>query len=108
MGKMESSQNQELQYVEQIQRQQFMEFTSAWDNYMSEYEQNAFQSVERLRHEQIQELNEYRNTYLERQGNRYLPSRKLMDVRVMERKSFGVKQYEQAVQFSQLSESMEV
>jgi hypothetical protein len=31
-----------------------------------------------------------------------------MDLRVMERKSFGVKQYEQAVQFSQMSEIMEV
>jgi hypothetical protein len=49
MGKMETSQNQELKYVEQIQRQQFTEFTSAWDNYMQEYESNAFQSVERLR-----------------------------------------------------------
>jgi len=58
---------------------------------MTEYESNAFQSVERLRQDQINELNEYRNTYLEKQGNRYLPSRKLMDVRVMERKSFGVK-----------------
>ena len=31
-----------------------------------------------------------------------------MDLRVMERKSFGVKQYEQAVQFSQMSEQMEI
>jgi len=31
-----------------------------------------------------------------------------MDVRVMERKSFGVKQYEKAVEYSNLSEQMEI
>lgn len=49
MRRMEESQNQELVYVEQIQRKQFAEFTDAWDNYMSEYEANAYQSVDRLR-----------------------------------------------------------
>ena len=49
MRRMEESQNQELLYVEQIQRKQFAEFTDAWDQYMSEYEANAYQSVDRLR-----------------------------------------------------------
>jgi len=49
MRRMEESQNQELIYVEQIQRKQFAEFTEAWDSYMSEYEANAYQSIDRLR-----------------------------------------------------------
>jgi len=46
---MEESQHQELLYVESVQRKQFAEFTEAWDVYMSEYEANAFQSIDRLR-----------------------------------------------------------
>jgi len=46
---MEQSQNQELLYVEHIQRKQFAEFTEAWDQYMSEYESNAYQSSDHLR-----------------------------------------------------------
>lgn len=93
MRKMEATQNAELLHVEQIQRQQFQEFTDAWDSYMGEYEQNAFLSVERLKQDQMRELTAFREGYFDQVKNRYLPSKRLLDIRTAERKAFSSKQY---------------
>ena len=105
---MEQAQQLELIHVEQIQRQQFQEFTDAWDSYMGEYEHNAFQSVERMKTDQNDEVNEFRQTFLQRVSNRYQLSRKIIDVKTMERKAFSSKLYEQAEQHSQVAEQMEI
>ncbi len=46
---MRVAQEQELLTVENAQRVQYQEFSSAWDKYMQEYEQAAFQSLENLK-----------------------------------------------------------
>ena len=53
---MQLKQQQELLQVELIQRQQFVEFTQAWDVYMTEYESAAYQSLERLKSEHDAEI----------------------------------------------------
>ena len=62
---------------------------------MSEYEANAYQSIDRLRQDQLQELNLFRENYPQI-AQRYRPSKKLLDVGHLERRSFGVKLYDQA------------
>jgi hypothetical protein len=42
---MELAQREELKEVENLQRNQFLQFTVAWDNYMQEYERMAYLSV---------------------------------------------------------------
>jgi hypothetical protein len=104
---MEEIQHQELLYVESIQRTQFSEFTEAWDVYMSEYEANAFHSIDRLRQDQLSELNAFREGYPQA-AERYRPSKQLLDMTLMERKSFGVKLYDRATEYVRIAEQMEV
>lgn len=54
MNRMEHKQKNELLYIEQIQREQFAEFTEAWDSYMSEYEMQAAEGIEKLKSEHYQ------------------------------------------------------
>jgi len=82
-----------LLYVENIQRKQFAEFTEAWDSYMSEYEANAFQSIDHMRQDQLLELNDFREKY-PYTAQRYHPSKRLIDVELLERRNFGIKQYD--------------
>lgn len=42
-------QEEELLQVENAQKQQFIEFTNAWDNYMADYEATAYMSLEKLK-----------------------------------------------------------
>ena len=46
---MRQAQEQELVTVESAQRSQFLEFSGAWDNYMSVYEATAYLSLEKLK-----------------------------------------------------------
>ena len=54
---MRSAQEQELVTVETAQRSQFLEFSQAWDNYMSDYEATAYLSLEKLKEKHLMELN---------------------------------------------------
>jgi len=56
MQNMRQAQEQELITVENAQRQQFLEFSQAWDNYMSDYEATAYLSLEKLKEKHILEL----------------------------------------------------
>jgi hypothetical protein len=42
--------------VENAQRQQFLEFSQAWDNYMADYEATAYLSLEKLREKHLMEI----------------------------------------------------
>ena len=53
---MRQAQEQELQTVENAQRSQFLEFSGAWDNYMSDYEATAYLSLEKLKEKHLLEI----------------------------------------------------
>lgn len=53
---MRQAQEQELSTVETAQRSQFLEFSSAWDNYMSDYEATAYLSLEKLKEKHLLEI----------------------------------------------------
>ena len=42
--------------VEAAQRSQFLEFSGAWDNYMSDYEATAYLSLEKLKEKHTLEI----------------------------------------------------
>ena len=44
-----SKQERELQAIEEAQKAQFIEFSGAWDKYMSDYETTALTSLEKLK-----------------------------------------------------------
>ena len=56
MQNMRSAQEQELVTVENAQRSQFLEFSQAWDNYMSDYEATAYLSLEKLKEKHLLEI----------------------------------------------------
>lgn len=49
----------EMREVEQAQKQQFLEFSAAWDRYMADYESTAYMSLERLRERHAAEFSAY-------------------------------------------------
>jgi len=51
-----TAQEEELQSIENAQKQQFLEFSTAWDNYMSEYEATAYLSLEKLKEKHLLEF----------------------------------------------------
>ena len=53
---MRQAQEQELVTVENAQRAQFLEFSQAWDNYMSDYEATAYLSLEKLMEKHLLEI----------------------------------------------------
>ncbi len=53
---MRQAQEQELITVENAQRAQFLEFSQAWDNYMSDYEATAYLSLEKLKEKHLLEI----------------------------------------------------
>ena len=61
LRRMEIKQRDELLQIEAIQRNQFQEFTDAWDDYMQSYEQTAIESIRRLKSEQESEVFGLRN-----------------------------------------------
>ena len=53
---MRNRQALELQKIESIQRNQFIEFTNAWDIYMQDYEAAAYESLRKMREKQDFEI----------------------------------------------------
>ena len=51
-----AAQEQELQNIEAAQKAQFLEFSQAWDNYMSDYEATAYLSLEKLKEKHMLEF----------------------------------------------------
>lgn len=67
--------------VEEAQKAQFIEFSEAWDNYMAQYEETAFKSLERLKEKQILELQEFQAKALKEAKLKVKNSRELLELR---------------------------
>ena len=104
--RLEQKQREELVQIEQIQRSQFQEFTDAWDDYMTQYEQTAIESIERLKSEQEAEIFALRNRF-EHSPLKYVRSKKLTQYRALEQKHFSTKNYDGATYFKYLSDELE-
>lgn len=80
---------------------QFDEFNQAWDKYMSDYEEAAFESVERLKDKHLKEINELYDKVKNEFKVKFKWSRELMDLRKQEKIMFSVKDYEKAEELRQ-------
>ena len=48
-----------MQDIEAAQKAQFLEFSQAWDNYMSDYEATAYLSLEKLKEKHMVEFQKF-------------------------------------------------
>jgi hypothetical protein len=85
-----------------LQRTQFEEFTSAWDQYMIDYEMAAYQSVERMKKEHAFEIDYLKQDFMS-SPRRYKPSKKLVEFRSQEAKTFSAKNYDGATYYKQMA-----
>ncbi len=93
---MRQAQEQELITVESAQRSQFLEFSGAWDNYMSDYEATAYLSLEKLKEKHQLEIQQLHERIRQEYSAKVLLSRTLMELKDKVKKLTFSKRYEDA------------
>lgn len=78
---MRSAQEQELLTVENAQKAQFIEFSQAWDNYMSDYEATAYLSLEKLKEKHLMEIEKLRDKIRKESKIKLKLSKELLEMR---------------------------
>mmetsp|Transcript_39709 Transcript_39709/g.60854 ORF Transcript_39709/g.60854 Transcript_39709/m.60854 type:complete len:128 (+) Transcript_39709:971-1354(+) len=104
---MKIAQQRELINIENAQRIQYQEFADAWDKYMSDYEQTAFDLVEQLKAKQDQELDEMRQFVTEKFYNDHRWNKQIIELRKQERIYFSVKDYVNAEKVKLICQTLE-
>lgn len=82
--------------MESAQRSQFLEFSGAWDNYMSDYEATAYLSLEKLKEKHELEIRQIRERLRQEHLHKIVYSRQLMELKDKVRKLTFSKRYEEA------------
>jgi hypothetical protein len=82
--------------VESAQRSQFLEFSGAWDNYMSDYEATAYLSLEKLKEKHELEIRQIREKIRQEHLHKIVYSKQLMELKDKVRKLTFSKRYEEA------------
>ena len=82
--------------MERAQRAQFLEFSAAWDNYMSDYEATAYLSLEKLKEKHQLEIQQLHERLRAEASQKTTHSRKLMELKDKTRKLMYSKRYEEA------------
>ena len=93
---MKQAQEQELITVESAQRAQFLEFSSAWDNYMSDYEATAYLSLEKLKEKHLLEIQQLHERIRKEYSTKITFTKELMEMRKKVQKLMHTKRYEEA------------
>ena len=82
--------------MESAQRSQFLEFSGAWDNYMSDYEATAYLSLEKLKEKHELEIRQIREKIRQEHSHKIVYSKQLMELKDKVRKLTFSKRYEEA------------
>lgn len=82
--------------MESAQRSQFLEFSGAWDNYMSDYEATAYLSLEKLKEKHELEIRQIREKIRQEHLHKIVYSKQLMELKDKVRKLTFSKRYEEA------------
>jgi hypothetical protein len=94
--------------LEQNQREQFSKFSDAWDNYMAEYEQAAYLSLEQLTQDQLQEARNLRNNISKNYPIIGKPiNKKIIDYQNKEKALTQMKKYDAAERIKRKREALE-
>lgn len=105
----QQAQVHELAEVEIAQKQQFLEFSAAWDRYMADYESTAYMSLERLKEQHAQAFSIFQG---ELHANHAAPksvkySRELLEMRRKEHALAKLGKYEEAYQIKNNADNLE-
>ena len=93
---MKAAQEQELLTVENAQKEQFIEFSQAWDNYMSDYEATAYLSLEKLKEKHLMELQPLHEKLRAEYKIKLKYSKELMEMKKRVKVFMSMKRYEDA------------
>ena len=93
---MKAAQEQELLTVENAQKEQFIEFSQAWDNYMSDYEATAYLSLEKLKEKHLMELQQLHEKLRAEYKIKLKYSKELMEMKKRVKVFMSMKRYEDA------------
>lgn len=93
---MRTAQEQELLTVENAQKAQFIEFSQAWDNYMSDYEATAYLSLEKLKEKHLMEIEQLREKIRKESKIKLKLSKELIEMRKKVRLLVSMKEYDEA------------
>jgi len=107
LSSMRMAQDQELQNVENTQKQQFAEFSAAWDNYMAEYEATAYRSLEKLKEKHMLEFQTFREKVLREARLRVKHSKELLELRKKEQTLAKQGIYDQAEAVKRKADQLE-
>jgi hypothetical protein len=107
MRKMSGRQALELQKIETIQHNQFVEFTHAWDIYMQDYEAAAYESLRKMREKHDMETVKLRQDVLSRY-HKFTLSKQCVELRDKERRHFQVKEYVKANELREKADNLEI
>ena len=80
-GLVAQAQEHEMTQVELAQKQQFLEFSAAWDRYMAEYESVAYMSLEKLKEQHAKEWAEAQDKIKSHSNVQVKFSRELLEMR---------------------------
>lgn len=104
---MRAAQEQELLTVENAQKAQFIEFSQAWDNYMSDYEATAYLSLEKLKEKHLMEIEQLRERIRKESKVKLKLSKELLDMRKRVRLLVSMKEYDEAEVLEQKANALE-
>ena len=93
---MRTAQEQELLTIENAQKSQFIEFSQAWDNYMSDYEATAYLSLEKLKEKHEEEIEVLRIRINKEKKIKLKFSKNLIEMKRKVRLLVGMKEYDEA------------
>ena len=96
LTEMRSAQDQEKISIEEAQKTQFVEFSTAWDNYMADYEATAYASLEKLKEKQMKEYQAFQAVEIQKAAKRVKNSKDLLELRNKQNALARQKQYEEA------------
>lgn len=90
-----------------MQQKQFLEFSNAWDKYMTDYEAAAYRSLEKLKQKHDQEVEQLQLQMKQIYPVIYTLSKECMSWRSQEKKHFALKEYEKAEHCKRTADKLE-
>ena len=93
--------------MENAQKEQFIEFSQAWDNYMSDYEATAYLSLEKLKEKHLMELQTLHERLRVEYKIKLKYSKELMEMKKRVRVFMSMKRYEDAEELQQKADTLQ-
>jgi len=93
--------------IENAQKAQFLDFTNAWDNYMSDYEATAYMSLEKLKEKHMSEIREYQERVRIELSKSYKQSKQLIELRQKQVALAKMKKYNEAEKVQAQADALE-